>query len=87
MTQADRVRVMSLFTRYVNMDRLSEKGEDVINGMQTAMQGALPIDLGIGSVEFMAFLDDVKEEFGVEVPPEEAHKWHSFDDLLNYLDR
>ena len=87
MTRNDQFRAFMIFVKHANMDQTTEKGNEMLDGFQNAMGDVLPHDIGIGSAEFLAVLTELEEEFGVKIPPEEAHEWKSMQDLFDYLDR
>ena len=43
-------------------------------------------DSGVSSVDAVAFIKTVNEEFGVTVPPEEVAKMETLSDLSGYLE-
>ena len=87
MTNADQFRVFMIFVQHANLDQATDKGQQLLSSFQNAMEDVMPFDIGIGSAEFLAILTKLEEEFGVKVPPEEAHKWKSMQDLFDFLDR
>ena len=87
MTRHDQFRVFAIFVQHANMDKLTEKGEQYVKRFEDAAAGLMPFDLGVGSAELLAVLTQIGDEFGTTIPPEEAHKWKSMQDLFDYLDR
>ena len=87
MTRNDQFRVFAIFVQHANLDHITDKGEQYLKSLEEASEGLMPFDIGVGSVELLACLTQIGDEFGVTIPPEEAHKWQSMQDLFDFLDR
>lgn len=75
-------RVLARVLEFVNEDRMSARGKQVVEDAR----GCTLADLGISSVEGMELVKKVGEDFGVEIPTEEAATWTGLDGLTDYLD-
>ncbi len=87
MTRNDQFRVFTIFLQHADVNNLTEKGEECMQTFQDSAEGLMPFDIGVGSVELLAALTQIGDEFGVTIEPEEAHKWTSMQDLFDHLDR
>lgn len=87
MTRNDQFRVFAVFMQHANLEQFTEKGEEYLEKFTEASEGLMPFDIGVGSAELLACLTQIGDEFGVVIPPEEAHKWTSMQDLFDFLDR
>ena len=75
-------RVISHFLRYMNEDRMSARGSQIMEDVR----GCSLADFGISSVEAVEFVKEVGADFGVEISMEEAAGWTSLAEMSDYLD-
>ena len=76
-------RVVRHLFESVNLDNVSEKGAEIMR----EVGGCTAADLGMNSVDAVAFLKRVSDDFGVEISLEDAASWKTLSDLTDYLER
>lgn len=57
-----------------------------VNADQVKPEAKLVEDLGADSLDAVELVMAIEEEFGIEVPDEEAEKLQSVGDILSYID-
>lgn len=57
-----------------------------VNADQVKPEAKLVEDLGADSLDAVELVMAIEEEFGIEVPDEEAEKLQSVGDILGYID-
>ena len=80
------LRVGAIFIRHINPDQATEKGTAALKGLVETLRATTVADLGMSSADVVTLLDEVGEEFGVELP-EEAITWTDHQQLVDFLDR
>lgn len=80
------LRIGAIFLRRVNPDQLTEKGAEALSGLGDFLQQVTVTDLGMSSADVVGMLDEIGDEFGVELP-EEAVTWTEHRKLVEFLDR
>ena len=86
---SNRLRVLGVVIQHIDMERATEEGlryAEALGGDLTDPP-IQPADLGIDSSAFVSIKTKLEEEFGVQIPNEEAAKWQSVADMLVSLDR
>ena len=75
-------RVTSLLSAAVTPEKMSPRVQHWLADMKDFSLA----DFGISSVEAQALLTQIETEFGVEIPPEEAEKFRSVEELSSYIE-
>lgn len=57
-----------------------------VNADQVKPEAKLVEDLGADSLDAVELVMAIEEEFGIEVPDEEAEKLQAVGDILSYID-
>lgn len=71
---------------------VTEKVADIVveqlgvNADQVKPEAKLVEDLGADSLDAVELVMAIEEEFGIEIPDEEAEKLQSVGDILGYID-
>ena len=58
-----------------------------VNADQVTRQAKMIEDLGADSLDAVELVMAIEEEFGIEVPDEEAEKLAAVGDIIDYLDK
>ncbi len=66
-------------------ERVGVLVEKHLNISDRAMLDADFSELGVTSMAGVKFFQTVNQEFGVDIPPEDASGFRSFRDLINHL--
>ncbi|MCY4627267.1 MAG: phosphopantetheine-binding protein [Acidobacteria bacterium] len=75
-------RLTQIFLGAVRKDRISPRLEHWIGDLQEFTLA----DFGISSVEGQALQKKIEDAFGIEIPPEDAEKLASLQDLTRYIE-
>lgn len=76
-------RVLARILESVDGSQLSGEAAETVGRLANTS----PLDIGLSSLEHLALLNRIGDDFGVKFPPEEISNFRSVKDVIAYLER
>ena len=78
-----RNRVLARIFESIDGSQLSEDAAKLVEQLVNVS----PVDIGLSSMEHLALLNRIGDDFDVKFPPEEVSNFRSLKDVIAYLER
>ena len=75
-------RILPVVLDSLDATKMSGRANDLVRELESLTVA----DVGMTSLDYVTMIKRIGDEFGVTIPPEEAGKFQSFQDLTAYLD-